>query len=369
MSRLTGILMAAMLMLNLTACGAQETKLCAGYCSFYSDGGLGYYYEYTYEYDSKGRLTEECLYYNGNLYTTKEIEYDSDGGSTESEYDQRNNLKFVREYDDKGRLMTQSEYGYDDELVNYFEYNREGLITLKESFAWSHYIITYEYDGDGNLVKETETDILDNGSERKYESLYDADGIRIQRTLTTSDGNSVIDFYSEIEEDGNRRIIREYGQHGELRFVTEREYDEEGNMIHEVTTNASDNELLSTYEYEYDSEGRVTGCVMEMMHDRSETRYTYYEDGELSTQTVITYRWISSEAYGDGSDAVLTECARVENYDTDGRLTREDNLVDGNRESYIMYYYEDVQIKTGSKTTFDFREDGRELDPRSSIVY
>ena len=70
MRRLSCILMAAIFMLNFTACGAQEIKLCAGYCTFYSDGGLEQYVEYTYEYDKNGNRTEECEYHNGSLFLT-----------------------------------------------------------------------------------------------------------------------------------------------------------------------------------------------------------------------------------------------------------------------------------------------------------
>lgn len=359
-------MLAAIFLLNLTSCNGKEIRLCTGYCSFYADGGLYGYTEYTYEYDKDGNLVEECQYNNGNLYSTKEYEYDRSGSYTESEYDRDGNLKFRREYDKKGNLRTVSEYDK-EELAEYCEYNEDGLIVFKESFKWSHYVVEYEYDGSGKLVKETETDDGVDGSSTTYESLYDAEGNRTQRTVTEPDGDSYIDFHAEIERDGNKCTIYQYRNDGELTFIVEKEYDDAGNVLKEVTTMMPDNEILDSLEYEYDSEGRVISLV-ESWENR-ETTYVYAEDGSLSSESIITYRWISSEAYGDGSDAVLTECKTTRIYDTEGNLTRINNLVEGNLESYTEYYYDNVNLKNGSKTSFDFREEGRELDQRVYIVY
>ncbi len=367
MRKICCVLMTVILVLGLASCTGEEERLCTGYCEYYNDGGLCLYHEYTYEYDRKGLLVKVCDYRNGRLDTTREMTYVGSGAYTESEYDSEGDLKAVREYDDKGGLRKESEYGNDGELKIYREYNGDGLIVVKESFEWSHYIIRYEYDEYGSLVKETDTETSGGGSETVYESLYNSEGERISRTVTTSDGSSFVDFHSEIEEEGNKRIVYEYGRYDDLRFIYEKEYDEYGHLLKEVTRDMSKDEILSSCEYEYDSEGRLIRSERETMNDRYGTRYTYYSDGAVSTESHVTYRWISSEAYGDGSDAVLSECITVNNYDTDGKLTRIDYLVDGRRQSYTMYYYENVTVKAGSE--FDFREDGRELDQRVYIVY
>ena len=87
-------------------------------------------------------------------------------------------------------------------------------------------------------------------------------------------------------------------------------------------------------------------------------------------QATSTYeRWYSSAVYGDISDAELTEVITVNYYNADEEMTRTEYLVGGELSSYTEYYYEDVEVKSGSKCKFDFRDKDRKLDERAYIVY
>ena len=55
----------------------------------------------------------------------------------------------------------------------------------------------------------------------------------------------------------------------------------------------------------------------------------------------------------------LTACSRGET-----RL-----FVGGSMSSYTEYYYENVKVEKGRESVFDFRDEDRELDWRSTIVY
>ena len=52
--------------------------------------------------------------------------------------------------DNKDEEDYDDDYGYDEELESYYEYNKDGLVIFKESYKWGHYSIVYEYDGSGN---------------------------------------------------------------------------------------------------------------------------------------------------------------------------------------------------------------------------
>lgn len=365
--------MTAVLLLSLTACSGEETRLLAGYCSYYSDGGLMSYCEYSYEFDRSGRLSCVCEYYNGNIRSTKEREYDSSGSCTESEYNSRDELTALREFDKNDILIKETVYAF-GEIETITDYNEDGLMIRKESFKWSHYIAEYEYDDEGNLIKETETDYDDYGNgelEKVFESIYDSEGEEIQRTVTSSDGSSVVDIRVETEEEDNKKTLYSYGRYDELRFITEKEYDPAGNLLSEVTYYYSEGEkdFLSSTTYEYDPEGRVIASVSKTVNDEYRYEYEYSNEGYLYKESTISYKWISEEAYGDGSDAVLMECVSCDCYDADGNITASTYAVGGRTSSRTVYTYENVKVDRGRTSTFDFRDDTRELDWRSTVVY
>lgn len=375
MKKIFCLIMTAALLLGLTACSRGETRLFAGYCDYYADGGLMSYCEYSYEYDRSGRLTCECEYYNGYIRSTKEREYDGSGSCTESEYDSRDELVAFREFDKDGNLRKETTYDHHGEIEEVTDYNEDRLMIRKESFRWSHYLVEYEYDDEGNLTKETETDYDDYGNgelEKIFESIYDSEGEVIQRTVTSSDGSYVVDNRVVTEEEDNKKTLYIYNQYDELCYITEKEYDHKGNLLNEVTYSftGGEKEFLSSEEYEYDSKGRViveVSKITDIQNYRHE--YEYSDEGYLCKESFITYKWISTEVYGDGSDADYTKTVRNEYYNADGETIRSEYFVGGRLSSYTEYYYENVKVEKGRESVFDFRDDDRELDWRSTVVY
>ena len=96
MKKLACVLLSAVLMLSLSACSNQKTRLYAGACTYYADGGLMSFSEYLYKYDKNGNPVKECEYYNGNLNTTIEREYDSSGSFSEKKINRA--VKFKRAF-------------------------------------------------------------------------------------------------------------------------------------------------------------------------------------------------------------------------------------------------------------------------------
>ena len=226
MKKLSCVLLSVVLMLSISACSDDKTRLYAGACTYYADGGLMSFSEYVYKYDKNGNPVKECEYYNGELNTTIERKYDPSGSFTEKKTDFRDNAEYLREYDKNGVLRKETTYDYTGEVEVVTEYNEAGLPIRKESFS-STYTVEYEYDDEGILLKEIETDYDDNNEVDKiYEDIYDSDGEMIQRTIISSDGSSVLASRTETVEDGNNKTLNTYGSNDELRYVTEKEYDE-----------------------------------------------------------------------------------------------------------------------------------------------
>lgn len=375
MKKLSSMLLSVLLVLNLSACSGEEARLYAGYCTYYPDGGLMSYCEYSYEYDEDGNLIGEYEYYNNhnNNRSSKIREYDASGSFTESEYDIRDELAAFREFDENGSLRKETVYEY-GELESINEYNEDGSIIRKESWNWSHYIVEYEYDGSGILIKSTETDYDEGGDYKQtYEDIYDPEGEVILRTITSEDGSSFVAVRVEkITEADNKLTVYQYGPDDELRYITEKEYDASGNLLSEVSYSIKDGEkeYLSSNEYEYDDEGRVivqVSKITDVSYYRYE--YEYSDEGYLCKESTITQKWISSQVYSDGSDAVLGDCATIKYYNAAGEQIRQGTTVDGKLTSYTEYFYENVKVNRGRASVFDFRDEKRELDERALRVY
>ena len=371
MKKLASVLLSAALLLSLCACSKNETRLFAGACTFYADGGLMSFSEYSYKYDKDGNLVKECEYFNGNLNSTKVREYDSSGSYTEKKTDNKDKIEYIREYDKNGVISKETTYDYAGEIERISEYNEAGLIIRKEAFSSTYYTVEYEYDDEGTLIKQIETDYDENNVVAKiYEDVYDSEGERVQRTITSTDGSPVLVEKTETVVDGNKKTLNSYDSNNELRYVTEKEYDAKGNLLKEETYSIKngEREFLSSSEYTYDKENRVIDYVYVLV-DKTETKYEYSKEGYLCKEITITEKWISSSVFSDGSDAVLKECVTINYYNADGEKTKREYTVGGELSSYTEYYYKTVNLKSGSKSTFDFRDRKRKLDERANRVY
>lgn len=151
---------------------------------------------YKYEYNTDDILTKETYqsfykeqlhkeitkeyYESGTLKSRVQVRYEDDKATeTNAEYyDEDGNLSktVAATHNDTGRISSQ-------ETV---EYRNDGKkLRVARSFfsgkMYDRYVLEYEYDADGNKIKETDTEYDTNGSlkHQKY-SIYNTDGKRLE---------------------------------------------------------------------------------------------------------------------------------------------------------------------------------------------
>lgn len=216
----------------------------------------------------------------------------------------------IYEYDEKGQLVKQAEFGINDDPTGYksFEYDKSGRKTLMTSFAAEtgkdyseEYRTSYEYDSDGNIAKAVSTIdgktvsvtayeyknglLIDEknyegesfvASEYKYE--YDADGHKTRCVrIDNMEGDTTENRYTYTSS-GLLLADLSYGDDGKVISRTEHSYDANGNAVKLSVYNAKGGLISSTSnEYTYDNYGNIKRCAVT------------HSDGSKGTTT--QYKW------------------------------------------------------------------------------
>ena len=223
----------------------------------------------SYRYDEKGRSIQKEIKSGSSAeqifkYTYDEagrpIRQDYDGWITSVEYDANGNIMKVmnggyireRSYDSSGRIteeLLKTERGFLLSTTVY-EYNEQGDLikeTERENFTGSilsQFDYQYEYDERGNKIRCT-----GNESDGVREWEYDDQGNQIKYSDYSSDSAFVI-FHYKYDENGNEIEQRCEDEKG----ITHRiffEYDDYGNLIKRTTDypNSAEKNYSLTYSY------------------------------------------------------------------------------------------------------------------------
>ena len=297
---------------------------------YYSDGSVGYQYEY--EYDSAGNEVKQITYYSDEgIDGWSEYEYDSAG----------NEVKFISYLAD-GRVADWDESKYDSagNKVMWIRYKADGSIE-----RW----YGYEYDSAGNMVKDIS--ILPSGWVGNwYAYEYDSTGNKVKYIRYDSDGR--VDHWGEYEYDDAGRLIKETSFTDNTNFYWyEYEYDSAGNKVKEVVYKKSDGDILRWDEWEYDSAGNrvkwigyeADGSIRyweEYEYDSAgnEVKHTWYEaDGSIRYWGEYEYDSAGNLMsgigyYGNGSVEGWNE--NKYEYDSAGNLTKKIEYEPNGRTEY-----------------------------------
>jgi hypothetical protein len=174
------------------------------------------------------------------------------------------------------------------------------------------YEYDYEYDSQGNLIREIHYDVTNDqyGGNLEYE--YDSQGNLIKDINYYNDNHSVKEYDSmgnEIKfivynEDGSIAGEREY----ELEYV----YDSKGNLAKCYEVSSKDNKYL-IYEYEYDNLGNM---IKKEFANNGALLYEYEYDSYGNMTKEIDYK-------RDGSGDVSSEDTYEYEYDVNGNMIKE----------------------------------------------
>ena len=211
------------------------------------------------------------------------VAYDTCDGVVDHEY----------EYDSDGNLIKQSVY-WDDEWKE--EGDESGL----------YYYYEYANDSDGNALKEQQYD--SSGAEmNSTEYEYDAYGNLLKTTSKGSEGN--VQFIEKYEYDSDGRRVKTLGcdQDETVIYTKTTEYDDHGNIVKETTYNDDQIQNFEVYEYEYSGDKalkktyRSCGSSEDDVMDSGTVYYLY--NGKF-TLTVSDNGMNSVEEYNDNGNNI-----------------------------------------------------------------
>lgn len=221
---------------------------------------------YKYEYNTDGILIKEThqsfgkellrkentkeYYEDGTLKSRVQVRYEADKpAETDAEYYYEDgNLRqtVLATHDDTGRISSQ-------ETTEYRNDGKE-LRVVRSFFSgkmYDRYVLEYDYDADGNQIKETDTEYDTNGSlkHQKY-SIYRADGKRLE--------------WAETEYQNGKQIkktlnSREYNDKGECTLDTILVYGASDQLKSKTVVYLSENMHIDKEIYiVYDENGNET---------------------------------------------------------------------------------------------------------------
>ena len=240
----------------------------------------------SFEYDPNGKLISQTLLYVIDNVTEKKVltrnekkllvsevkYYGSDSGErTNYEYNEKDILTAITNYDEEGEFISREEIKYDDKgsLAERCTYDADKKILSRISFTYpeNNQIEEVEYDINGTIASKT--NILFNEKGKEISSVQtNPQGKLITSIKNTYDerGNIIEkiykDFYSKnvkFEYNDKDLLISQelFDDSGLLLRKNLFEYDEDGNVIAEqtyemdTTRGGRDKHFGTRYEYEF----------------------------------------------------------------------------------------------------------------------
>lgn len=246
-------------------------------------------------YDKYGNETDITGYrYNDQGYMAEEITYYPDGSKgmrTSYKYDAAGNVIEKQEIEPRGGMRGE------DKIYTY-QYDKNGnlmkeklLMKFQDSGDSSIFITGYLRDKNGIMTgKELSGD---DGLLRKYAYKADENGNPTEETEFFPDGKPARKNIMKYNEKGEEIEIARYDADGVLNVQEVKTYDADGNCTSEQVLNA-DGELVRGVKYSFDEMGNILS-LEQMFGERqgTETVYRYkYDDNKnwLQREDVVDER-------------------------------------------------------------------------------
>lgn len=310
MKKILGMLMCAVMLLGLAACGGQsgeQVSLLINEVTYNADGTVKK--SWVCDYNEDGTLSSRQLYDGEEkLSVSTDYVYNEQGQVDYKRESWANGatIDYVYTYDEQGRAV---------EIAQYRVVADEREIMDRRS---------YEHDEQGNVVKETYSNEL-GGTREVYEMTYNKDGNILTSQTTNGDGTSR--YENEYDEQGYHVMTEYYDIYGNLTQKEICERDEAGRLLkqtYEYTGGTTE-----WYVYTYDEQGNLL-------------RKDFYIDGEHEKVNEYTY---------DEQGRLLSEMFNGEKmweyaYGEDGRKTKANYYADGGLYSECVYEYATVSVPT-----------------------
>lgn len=162
-----------------------------------------------------------------------------------------------------------------------------------------------------------------------YSYKYNDDGTISEMNMAMQDSSPILSEF-EYSDDKKLETERTY-RNDEMWSTAFSELDEHSNPVRCEIFYVDNDKLnsVTTYEYEYDSEGRilVEKCFSDKSYNNTTKYYTYDANGNMTSLET---------QYADMDLTMLTKYT----YNSDNRLIRQEEFTDGEESSYAEYEYE-----------------------------
>lgn len=228
----------------------------------------------------------------------------------EYEYDGNGNLiKESYDYNADGMPDEVYEYNSDGNITNeYYEYDADGVID--ETYK-------YEYDANGNEIKSLADYDNDGTPDRISTYEYDSNGNRTRRSIDKDGDGSLDEVYEYKYDDNGNRLKESYDKEadGTPDRIYESEYDSNGNQIKRSSDRNADGNPEQVNTYEYDDNGNRIKQSRDDDNDGTPEQvdtYEYDDNGNLTKSSFVS-RWGASfyeYEYDDNSNKIKESISR-----------------------------------------------------------
>ena len=252
--------------------------------------------------------TEETLDENGLV--TKTVE-----GNTAHEYEYDENGNVIKDTY-TGNVGTEHEfqevytYTYEEKLVKSVKGKKPKTAAKEREVMWR----TTERDADGNYVNT-------------YNFIYDDRG----RQIAAVDGNTITE-YREYDENDN--VTRVYTTGG---IVTDMIYDEAGRRVREEFREEAGGEIVMYGDCECDKDGNVVRAVTHAVDDFYESSEGFAREDEYKEGRLMSTKYYRGDKSLDRSE--------IYEYDADGKIVSVTYYdADGNVKGTSVPEYTPIQV-------------------------